>query len=236
MSPPKCLVTETAQTEKSCARAGCVQRGLGTPFSRRYSVPSAEDDWRHSMLQLNTDRFPANEITVIELLANKEQGTCHRPSGDPLHQCKQISAVVPNRGAISSPMRSFLFIVKLPISCKCCTSFLSWHWFFLSVIALYISKLFSRLSTRFCWQRGEWKFYREGMKSFKISKGRNASKMDGNHWASDSQFFTSRTSPVHETQPCYVCSRAVGMGIGWSVSRTIRDWVVVRRRRMIQNH
>jgi len=39
-----------------------------------------------------------------------------------------------------------------------------------------------------------------------------------------------------ESRPCHVCPRAVGMVTGRTVSRTIRDWVVVRRRRRIYNH
>ena len=38
-----------------------------------------------------------------------------------------------------------------------------------------------------------------------------------------------------ESRPCHVCPRAVGMVTGRSVSRTIRDWVVARRRRRIQD-
>jgi len=37
-------------------------------------------------------------------------------------------------------------MVKLPIHCKCCISFQSWHWLFQLVISLYICKLFSGLS------------------------------------------------------------------------------------------
>jgi len=37
------------------------------------------------------------------------------------------------------------------------------------------------------------------------------------------------------SRPCHVCPRAVWMVTGRSVSRTIRDWVVVRRCRRIQD-
>ena len=54
--------------------------------------------------------------------------------------------------------------------------------------------------------------------------------------ASDSQLFTSCVSPEQEPRSCHVCPRAVGMVTTRSVSRTIRDWVVVRRCRRIQDH
>jgi len=51
--------------------------------------------------------------------------------------------------------------------------------------------------------------------------------------ATDSQFLASWVSPEQVSRPCHVCPRAVGMVTGRSVSRTIRDWVVVRRCRRI---
>jgi len=51
--------------------------------------------------------------------------------------------------------------------------------------------------------------------------------------ASDSQLLTSWVSPKLEAQPCHVCPWAVGTVTGRSVSRTIRDWVVVHRHRRI---
>ena len=47
--------------------------------------------------------------------------------------------------------------------------------------------------------------------------------------ASDSQLITSWVSPEQESRPCHVCPWAVGMVTGRSVSRPIRDWVVVHR-------
>jgi len=44
----------------------------------------------------------------------------------------------------------FRFMVKLPTHCKFAISFQSWHWPFQLVISLYICKLFSGLSQRFC--------------------------------------------------------------------------------------
>jgi len=38
------------------------------------------------------------------------------------------------------------FMVKLPIHCKCCIYFQSWHWLFELVMSLYIFKLFIGLS------------------------------------------------------------------------------------------
>jgi len=54
--------------------------------------------------------------------------------------------------------------------------------------------------------------------------------------ASDSQLFTSWVNPEQESWPCHVCPWAVRMVTVRSVSRTIRDWVVVRRRCRIQDH
>jgi len=53
--------------------------------------------------------------------------------------------------------------------------------------------------------------------------------------ASYSQLLTSWINPEQESRPCHVCPRVAGMVTGRSVSRTIRDWVVVRRRRRIQD-
>ena len=51
--------------------------------------------------------------------------------------------------------------------------------------------------------------------------------------ASDSQLLNTWFSPEQESRPCHVCLRAVGMDTGRPVSRTIRDWVAVHRRRRI---
>jgi len=61
-------VTTKAAT---ATRAGGVRRRLGTLFSKRSSVPAAEDDPRHSILQLNTEELTANKISVIEHLATR---------------------------------------------------------------------------------------------------------------------------------------------------------------------
>jgi len=37
-------------------------------------------------------------------------------------------------------------LYMLTIQCKCCTSFLSWHWLVQLVASLHICKFFSRLS------------------------------------------------------------------------------------------
>ena len=67
---PAKRVTTSANT---ATRAGFVWRGLGTPFSRRGSVPAAEDDRRPSILRLNTEGLTANKISVIEQLAYKNK-------------------------------------------------------------------------------------------------------------------------------------------------------------------
>jgi len=61
----------TRATTATCA--GCVQLGLGTPFSKCGSDPAAEDDRRLSILQLNTEGLTTNKITVIEQLAYKNK-------------------------------------------------------------------------------------------------------------------------------------------------------------------
>jgi len=53
----------------TATRAGFVRCGLGTTFSRRGSIPTAEDDQSPSNLQLNTQGFTANKISVIKQLA-----------------------------------------------------------------------------------------------------------------------------------------------------------------------
>jgi len=55
------------------SRAGFVRRGLGAPFSRRGSVPAAEDDWTPGILQLNTEGLIENKISVIEQLTYKNK-------------------------------------------------------------------------------------------------------------------------------------------------------------------
>jgi len=54
--------------------------------------------------------------------------------------------------------------------------------------------------------------------------------------ASDSQHFTSWVSPEQEPRLRHVYPWAIGMVTGRSVSRTIRDWLVGRWRRRIQDH
>ena len=73
---------------KPATRTGCVHRGLGTPFSRRGSVPAAEDERTPSILQLNTEGPTADKISVIE---QHEQGIHHRSIGGPPHNCEQAS-------------------------------------------------------------------------------------------------------------------------------------------------
>jgi len=53
--------------------------------------------------------------------------------------------------------------------------------------------------------------------------------------ASNYQLLTSWVNPEQESRPCHVCPRAVGMVTGRPVSRSLRDWVVVRRRRRLQD-
>jgi len=53
--------------------------------------------------------------------------------------------------------------------------------------------------------------------------------------ASDSQLLTRWVNSEQESRPCHVCARAVGMVTGRPVSRSIRDWMVVRRRRGLQD-
>jgi len=59
----------------TAAPAGCVQIGLGqnTPLSGRGSRSGAEDDPRPSIVQLNTEGFTENNITIIEQLAYKNK-------------------------------------------------------------------------------------------------------------------------------------------------------------------
>ena len=54
----------TRATTATCA--GCVQRGVGieTPFTRRGSSNAVEDPWPN-ILQLNTEGFTDNKISVI---------------------------------------------------------------------------------------------------------------------------------------------------------------------------
>ena len=71
-----------------------ILRGLGhkTPFSGRDSRNAAEDP-QPNMHQLNTEGLTANKISVIEQLAYMNKHICfhHRPTGDPLHNCRQAS-------------------------------------------------------------------------------------------------------------------------------------------------
>ena len=73
-------------------RTRCVQPGMGhtPPFSRRSSWNAAEGDPRPNILQLNTEGLTENKISVIEQLAYKNKAY-HRPTGDPLCNCRQAS-------------------------------------------------------------------------------------------------------------------------------------------------
>ena len=55
------------------------------PFSKRGSVPAAEDDLRPSILQPNTEGLTASKIIVLvlEQLAHRNIGACHRLLGNP---------------------------------------------------------------------------------------------------------------------------------------------------------
>jgi len=57
-----------------------------------------------------------------------------------------IRSVPPQGGILWVQGRNFHFMVTLPIHCKCCISFQSWHWLFQLVTSLYICKSFSGLS------------------------------------------------------------------------------------------
>jgi len=70
---PLMLTKPVATTAATATRAGCVWRGLGTPFAWRSSGPAAEDDQRPSILQLNTEGITANKISIIEQLAYKNK-------------------------------------------------------------------------------------------------------------------------------------------------------------------
>jgi len=63
-------------------RVGCILRGLGrkTPFFK-----AAEDDLRPSILQPNTEGLTASKIIVLvlEQLAHRNIGACHRLLGNP---------------------------------------------------------------------------------------------------------------------------------------------------------
>ena len=59
--------------------------------------------------------------------------------------------------------------------------------------------------------------------------------LDNRRQASDSQLLTNWVNLEQESRPCHVCPRAFGMVTGRSVSRSIRDWVVVCRRRRLQD-
>jgi len=68
------MLTKLVATRATAStRAGCVRRGLGTPFSWHSSVPTAEDDQRPSILQLNTEGLTANKISIIEQLDYKNK-------------------------------------------------------------------------------------------------------------------------------------------------------------------
>jgi len=55
----------------------------------RGSRNAAKDDPQCNILQLNTERLTANKISVTEQLAYKNFH--HRPTADPLHNCRQAS-------------------------------------------------------------------------------------------------------------------------------------------------
>jgi len=68
--------TKPVDTRATIAtRAGCFWCGLGrnTPFHRRDSISSAEDDRRSSILQLNTENLTVSRISIIEQLACKNK-------------------------------------------------------------------------------------------------------------------------------------------------------------------
>ena len=71
------LSTKPVTTRVTTAtRAGCVQRGLvrEMPGTRRGSRNApAEDDPRHSILQLNTEGLTTNKISNVEQLAYKNK-------------------------------------------------------------------------------------------------------------------------------------------------------------------
>jgi len=87
------MQTKPVTTRATATRAGCVRRGLGTPFSRGGSVPAADDDRKPNILQVNTEGLTANKIRDKRYHAAslQEQGIHHRPAGDPLRNCGQAS-------------------------------------------------------------------------------------------------------------------------------------------------
>jgi len=88
--PPHCGISLNAYhiCHHKCnhtTRVGCVLDGLGqnTSFTRHGSRNAAKDDPRPSILQLNTEKLPANKISVTEQLACKNKAVItvlHRPT------------------------------------------------------------------------------------------------------------------------------------------------------------
>ena len=64
------LTKSVTMRATTATRTGCVQHGMGQtmPFSGHVSINAAEDDPRPKILQLNTERFTDNKISVTEQL------------------------------------------------------------------------------------------------------------------------------------------------------------------------
>ena len=103
---PEMLYKPVGTRGTTATRAVCVRRGLGrkTPFSWGSNIPSARDDRRPSILQLNknTDSLQERSASSTSYYSLQEQGTHHRPSGDPLHYHKLvIPSFSPSGSALS---------------------------------------------------------------------------------------------------------------------------------------
>jgi len=87
-----CLTKPVSTRATTATRAGRVRHGVDhkAPLSGRGSRNAAEDR-RPNILQLNTEGLIADKISVIEQLAYKNKAFHHRPTGDPLHNCRQAS-------------------------------------------------------------------------------------------------------------------------------------------------
>ena len=62
----KCQPNAVTTRTTTVFRAGCVRRGLGTPFSRHISVAAAEVDRRSSILQLTNEELKANKVNLTK--------------------------------------------------------------------------------------------------------------------------------------------------------------------------
>jgi len=62
----KCQPNAVTTRTTTVFRAGCVRRGLGTPFSRHISVAAAEVDRRPSILQLTNEELKANKVNLTK--------------------------------------------------------------------------------------------------------------------------------------------------------------------------